>query len=66
MIIKLNGEQREIPEGTTVAQLVQELGLEGKRIAVEINETLVPRTQHATHELQESDEMEIVQAIGGG
>ncbi|OOZ38976.1 sulfur carrier protein ThiS [Solemya elarraichensis gill symbiont] len=66
MIIKLNGETREIPGGTKVANLVQELGLEGKRIAVEINETLVPRTQHATHQLQENDEMEIVQAIGGG
>ena len=66
MEIQLNGEQREVAPGTTVAMLVTELDLTGKRIAVEINEELVPRSSFDTHELNEGDAMEIVQAIGGG
>ena len=66
MEIKLNGESRQIASDTTVAMLVKELDLEGKRIAIEINEMLVPRSSFDTHKLNEGDEMEIVQAIGGG
>lgn len=66
MEIRLNGEIRTIDSETTVADLVQALDLQGKRIAVEINETLIPRSSFAKHTLNEGDEMEIVQAIGGG
>ena len=66
MEITLNGEPRQIDESTTVAMLIRELDLEGKRIAVEINETHVPRTSFDAHTLNEGDAMEIVQAIGGG
>ena len=53
-------------EGTTLAGLVSSLQLSERRIAVEVNEELVPRTLHEQHVLQAGDRVEIVQAIGGG
>ena len=49
-----------------VAQLVAELGLAGKRLAVELNRDIVPRGEHATRTLQDGDRIEIIHAIGGG
>ena len=66
MHIRLNGEDRTIDNAATLAQLVEQLGLAGKRIAVEVNDELVPRSEHAQHRLQGGDRVEIVQAIGGG
>lgn len=65
-MIVVNGENREISAQTTVAQLIAELGLRGKRIAVELNQDILPFQQHASHILQAGDKLEIVQAIGGG
>lgn len=64
--ILLNGESREIPTPMTVAGLIDLLGLAGKRIAVEVNEDIVPRSAHPTTSLQQDDRVEIVHAIGGG
>ncbi len=64
--IILNGEARQVAEGCTVAQLVEELGLAGRRLAVEVNLEIVPRGEHASHRLKEGDRVEIVHAIGGG
>lgn len=66
MKILVNGDSREIGENATVADLIAELGLAGKRIAVELNKEILPFTQHATQRLQADDRLEIVQAIGGG
>lgn len=66
MYVQLNGESREIPDGMTVTGLLALLGLAGKRIAVEINEDIVPRSQHGTTLLKDGDCIEIVHAIGGG
>ncbi|MEI2418365.1 sulfur carrier protein ThiS [Orrella sp. JC864] len=66
MQIVLNGESRELPAGTTVAALLQELGYAGKRLAVERNGEIVPKSQHAQAELAEGDQLEIVVAVGGG
>ncbi|OAI17323.1 thiazole synthase [Methylomonas koyamae] len=66
MRILVNGDSREIGENATVADLIAELGLAGKRIAVELNKEILPFTQHATQRLQTDDRLEIVQAIGGG
>jgi len=66
MQIYLNGEARDLPDDTTAAALVESLGLTGKRIAMEINMEIVPRSQYATHRLQPGDKVEVVQAIGGG
>lgn len=66
MQIFLNGEPRECAPATTVTTLLGETGNSGRRVAVEVNREIVPRSQHAQHELQEGDRVEIVSAIGGG
>jgi sulfur carrier protein len=55
-----------VADHATIAQLIEQLGLTGKRIAIEINETTVPRSAHATTVLRSGDRVEIVHAIGGG
>ena len=66
MNITLNGESKEIPEGTTAAQLVEFLDLRGRRLAIEINEEIVPRSSYTACRLSPGDHVEIVHAIGGG
>lgn len=66
MQIFLNGEARECGDATTVAGLLTELGHAGRRVAVEVNREIVPRSRHAEHVLGEGDRVELVQAIGGG
>lgn len=66
MKIYLNGEARQVPDNCSAAQLVDELGLGGKRIAMEVNMEIVPRSGYAGHTLNEDDKVEIVHAIGGG
>ncbi len=66
MKIAINGEQREVAEGLTIAGLLQELRLSVGRIAVEVNEQIVPRAEHATRSLSEGDRVEIVSFVGGG
>jgi len=66
MHIELNGEQREVAPQTTIAALIDGLDLGGRRYAVEVNAELIPRSQHASHQLHEGDRVEVVQAIGGG
>lgn len=66
MRIWVNGEAREVSEASTVADLLRELALAGKRVAVEVNAGIVPRSQHADTRLQPGDTVEIVHAIGGG
>jgi sulfur carrier protein len=66
MRIQLNGEPFELPDGATVAALLTRLDLTGRRIAVELNQDIVPRSQHAETSLNEGDQVEVVHAIGGG
>lgn len=66
MNIYLNGEARQVPDNCSAAQLVEELGLGGKRIAMEINREIVPRSSYADTTLQTDDKVELVHAIGGG
>ncbi len=66
MQIQLNGERYELPEGVSVADLLQRLELIGRRLAVEVNRDIVSRSQHATTILADGDQVEIVHAIGGG
>ena len=66
MQIILNGESTTVDENTTIAQLIEQLQLTGKRIAVEINEEIVLRSAHVNTPLHEGDKVEIVHAIGGG
>lgn len=62
----LNGEAKKIESGKTLADLIEQLGLTGKRIAVELNQEIIPRGEHATTPIQAQDQIEIVHAIGGG
>ena len=64
--IVLNGESATMPEETTVRGLLQQMQLTEQRIAVEVNREIVPRSLHADHKLSAGDQVEIVQAIGGG
>lgn len=66
MKITLNGEAREVAAGTTVAGLVQILGLAAGRVAAEVNGEIVRRADHASAVLRAGDVVEIVQMIGGG
>jgi len=65
MQIQLNGKPFDATS-PSLANLIEQLELAGKRYAVEVNEELVPRAEHATHQLSAGDRVEIVQAIGGG
>jgi sulfur carrier protein len=66
MRIQLNGESLELPDGETVAALLTRLELTGRRVAVELNLDIVPRSQHTETALKEGDSVEVVHAIGGG
>jgi thiamine biosynthesis protein ThiS len=66
MTVRLNGETRECREGMTLADLVAELGLGAKRIAVEVNRDIVPREEYEQCRLHAGDEIEIVHFVGGG
>ena len=50
----------------TVSELLLELGATGKRVAVEVNQEIVPRSEHSQYQLRNDDRVEVVQAIGGG
>jgi sulfur carrier protein len=66
MRIHLNGELRELSEPLTIAELLESGGYGPRRVAVEVNRDIVPRSRHGTHRLCDGDRVEIVQAIGGG
>ena len=65
-ILQINGEQREFPDGLTIAALVAQLGMKPDRIAVELNLEIVPRTNWETTSLQNGDKLEVVHFVGGG
>ena len=66
MEITLNGEPRAIAAMTTVAQLLAQEGLGERRVAVEVNGEIIPRSRHGEHALTTGDRIEIVHALGGG
>ncbi len=66
MQITLNGASRDLPDDTTVAQLIEILGLSGKPVAVERNQDVVPRATYADTTLLPGDSVEVVGFVGGG
>ena len=66
MRLVLNGELREVERASTVAALVEALGLDLRKVAVERNLEIVPRSLYLATGLAEGDRIEIVQFIGGG
>ena len=66
MNVTFNGQPRQLPARATIAVLLAQMELEPRRVAVEVNERLVPREQHARYELQDGDQLEVVTLAGGG
>jgi sulfur carrier protein len=66
MQVNVNGDAMQLPDGATVSILIEHLALSGKRLAVEVNENIVPRSRHAEFQLNNGDRVEVVHAIGGG
>ncbi len=66
MFIVLNGEKTEVPDNCTAAMLIEQLGITGRRIAMEANAEIVSRSTFETHRFKPDDQVELVHAIGGG
>jgi len=66
MEITLNGVPTTLPGDATVGQLLVQAGLAERRVAVEVEGAIVPRSAHPTHLLHPGDRVEIVHALGGG
>lgn len=66
MQIQLNGEPTQIPDPCSIEQLLERAGLGQRRVAVEVNREVVPRSRHGEHLLAEGDRVEVVHALGGG
>jgi len=66
MKIALNGEPRELDAELSVADLLERAGYGGRRVAVEVNREIVPRSAHAQRLLRDGDRVEVVHALGGG
>jgi thiazole synthase len=66
MIVYVNGESKTLSGTQQVADIIESLGLTGKRIAVELNEEILPLDQYRSQSLKDGDKLEIVHAIGGG
>jgi len=66
MKIMLNGQEKSFKAPLTVSALLQDMGLGERRVAVEVNREIVPRSRHGEFQLNENDRVEVVFAIGGG
>ncbi len=66
MTLQINGEKRDFNGVTTVASLVEQLGMKGDRVAIELNLDIVPRDRWTSTELHDGDRLEIVHFVGGG
>ena len=66
MHILVNGERTQVPDRFSMGSLIEKLDLAGQRVAVEVNEELVPRSTFGDYQLQENDTVEIIHAVGGG
>ncbi|NBC49843.1 MAG: sulfur carrier protein ThiS [Gammaproteobacteria bacterium] len=66
MQIIVNGTPTDVPERLSMSGLIEQLGLSDRRLAVEVNRELVPRSQFPEHELRTGDSVEIIHAVGGG
>ncbi len=66
MKLIVNGEERVVAASISVADLLAELGLAGRRVAVELNREILARDRWAGHALADGDQLEIVHFVGGG
>ena len=66
MNVWVNGKPRTLPDGATLGELLKALAPPRRKIAVEVNNTVVPGAEHAAFRLSANDRVEIIEAIGGG
>ncbi len=66
MQIQVNGNPKTVPDAMHMSDLIEHLGLTDRRLAVEVNRELVPRSRFSKHELKSGDSVEIIHAVGGG
>lgn len=66
MQIELNGQSTKLEKACSIAKMLEQLNLSEQRLAVEVNQAVIPRAEHATFLLSEGDQVEIIQAVGGG
>ena len=66
MRLRINGEDRDVADASTVAELVEALGLAGRRVAIEKNREILPASGWSSERLAENDVLEIVHFVGGG
>ena len=66
MEILVNGEKISLPEDSSIEGLIVHLGYQNQRIAIEINESIIPKSNHSSFLLQDLDKVEIINAVGGG
>jgi len=66
MMVTVNGERREVPEGLTVIALLEHIGMAGDRVAIERNLEILPRARWLVTRIQPNDSFEIVHFVGGG
>ena len=66
MKIIVNGEEISLPQNSNIDDLINQLGFQNKRIAVEINESIIPKSKHSAFLLEANDRIEVIDAVGGG
>ena len=66
MEIIVNGEKIEVPQHSNIEDLVVFLGYQNQRFAIEINELIIPKSDHSSYLLNHQDKVEIINAVGGG
>ena len=66
MKILVNGEKISLPKDSSIEDLIVYLGYQNQRIAIEINESIIPKSNHSAFLLQDLDKVEIINAVGGG
>jgi thiamine biosynthesis protein ThiS len=66
MTVTINGETRQIPDGLSVAAMIEQLGMKGNRVAIERNLDILPRARWQETQVQPGDKFEIVHFVGGG
>ena len=64
--VQVNGETRTLPEGCTIQHLLEILGIGNRRVAVALNQDVIPQSGHTRVILKADDRIEILEAVGGG
>ena len=66
MNIHVNGKKLELPFNSNITDLISYLGFQNQRIALEVNESIIPKSKHSTFFLSDNDRVEVIKAVGGG